>query len=270
MVARNPEVELKLTSLRETGKEKRAGATLLALEPGPMFPLHGAKANEEPKGNGPALEHTAVVEKPPTLPDELISNNGRKGDNNALEFNVMDPVDSGAADRNGVICCVPAEEVLNELKLFPLRAKGKGERPNAEETDGNPKAFDVLPVTGAKIPGKEKKGAEEILGELKSSPLRAKGEGETSDTDEKEGNPVTFVKPVSKDREVTGEENKEAAAALLEKPKTEDAAAALKSREFGEPFGASAMTEGDTSPALPAFDDRLPFCRARRGFAARR
>jgi hypothetical protein len=270
VVARNPEVELKLTSLRAKGKGKRAGATLVVLEPGPTVPLHGAKANEEPKGNRPALEDAAVVEKPPTLPDELISNNGRRGENNALELNVMDPVNNGAADGNGVICCVPAEEVLNELKLLPLRAKGKGEEPNAEETDGNPKTFDVLAVAGAEIPGKEKKGAEEILGELKPSPLRAKGESETPDTDEKEGNPVAFVKPVSKDREVTGEENKEAAAALLEKPKTEDAAAALKSREFGEPFGASAMTEEDASPALPAFDDRLPFCRARGGFAARR
>ncbi len=167
MVARNPEVELKPTSLRAKGKEKRAGATLVALEPGPMVPLHGAEANEEPKGNGPAVEQAAVVEKPPTLPDELISNNGRKGDNNALELNPIDPVNNGVADGNGVICCVPAEEVMNELKLLPLHAKGRGEEPNAEETDDNPKTFDVLPVTGAEIPGKEKKGAEEILGELK-------------------------------------------------------------------------------------------------------
>ena len=230
MVARNPEVERKPTSLRAKGKEKTAGATLVVLEPGPMVPLHGAEANEEPKGNRPALEHAAVVEKPPTLPDELISNNGRKGDNNALELNPMDPVNSGVADGNGVICCVPAEEVLNELKLFPLRAKGKGERPNAEETDGNPKTFDVLPVTGAKIPGKEKKGAEEILGELKPSPLRAKGEGETPETEGKERNPATFVEPAPKDRDVPKEENKEAATVLLEKTKTEDAAAALESK----------------------------------------
>ena len=72
-----------------------------------------------------------------------------------------------------------------------------------------------------------------------------------------------------KDTGVPGEENKEAAV-LLEKPKTEDAAAALKSGELGEPCGASAMEEGDASPALPAFDDRLPVCRERRGFAARR
>ena len=78
------------------------------------------------------------------------------------------------------------------------------------------------------------------------------------------------MEPAPKDKEVPGEENKEAATVLLEKPKTEDAAAALKSREFGEPFGASAMEEGDTSPALPAFDERLIVCRARRGFAARR
>jgi hypothetical protein len=133
VVARNPEVERKPTSLRAKGKEKRAGATLVVLKPGPMVPLHGAKANTEPEGNGPAVEQAAVGGKPPTLPDELISNNGRKGDNNALEFNPMDSVNSGVAEGNGVICCVPAEEVMNELKLFPLRAKGKGERPKAEE-----------------------------------------------------------------------------------------------------------------------------------------
>ena len=65
----------------------------------------------------------------------------------------------------------------------------------------------------------------------------------------KEGDPVTFAEPAPKDREVPGEGNKEAAAVLLEKPKTEDAAAALESGEFGEPFGASATKEGDTSPA---------------------
>ncbi len=266
MVARIPEVELKPTSLRAKGKEKRAGATLVALEPGPMVPLHGAKANEEPTGHGPALEHAAVAEKPPILPDELISNNGRRGDNDALELNPTDPVNNGAADVNGVMCCVPAEEVMNE----PKRAKGKGERPNAEEMDDNPKAFDMLPVTGAEIPGKEKKEAEEIPGELKPSPLRAKGEGKIPDTEEKEGNPVTFVEPAPKDRDVPKEENKEAATVLFEKPKTEDAAAALEKREFGEPFGASAIKEGDASAALPAFDDRLPFCRARWGFAVRR
>ena len=60
---------------------------------------------------------------------------------------------------------------------------------------------------------------------------------------------MTFAEPAPKDREVMGEENKEAAAVLLEKPKTEDAVAALESGEFGEPFGASATKEGDTSPA---------------------
>ncbi len=171
----------------------------MALEPGPMVPLHGAKANEDPTGHGPAHEHAAVAEKPPILPDELISKNGRRGDNDALELNPTDPVNNGAAGVNGVICCVPAEEVMNE----PKRAEGKGERPNAEEIDDNPKAFDVLPVTSAEIPGKEKTEAEE-------------------------------------------------------------------SREFGEPFGASAIQEGDASAALPAFDDRLLFCQPRWGFAARR
>ena len=60
-----------------------------------------------------------------------------------------------------------------------------------------------------------------------------------------------------KDTGVPGEENKEAAV-LLEKPKTEDAAAALKSGAFGEPCGASAM-----EAALPAFDERLPFAARR-------
>jgi hypothetical protein len=48
------------------------------------------------------------------------------------------------------------------------------------------------------------------------------------------------VDTAPKDTGVPGEENK-VAAVLLEKPKTEDAAAALKSGELGEPCGASAM-----------------------------
>ena len=74
-------------------------------------------------------------------------------------------------------------------------------------------------------------------------------QSELSKTDEMRDNTATFAEPAPKDREVPIEGNKEAAAVLLEKPKTEDAAAALESGEFGEPFGASATKEGDTSPA---------------------